>query len=88
MRSPMRDTIALLMELIWKNQPVTTQDMGYLSLMETCFNRSTTYLVLRDMVDLGYIRQDGPEQICTALITPEEFWKIIDEDIDRKYRRP
>lgn len=58
-------------EIIWANEPVTTNQLTKLCLEQLEWKRTTTYTVLKKLCDKGIFKTEN--SIVTALISKHEF---------------
>lgn len=59
-------------DIIWQNEPVSTQELVRLCEAQLQWKRTTTYTVLKRLADRGLFRNDGGR--VTSLISREEFY--------------
>ena len=57
-------------DIIWANQPLSTQQLVQLCETELQWKRTTTYTVLKKLCEKGLFQNDGG--IVTSLISKEE----------------
>lgn len=69
------DSEIKLMEILWKNEPVTAKAVSRIAEKEIGWNKNTTYTVLKKLIDKGYVRRDEPDFVCTSLISKSEIQK-------------
>ena len=58
-------------EMIWANEPITTNQLTKLCLENLEWKRTTTYTVLKKLCDKGLFRTEN--SVVTALISRAEF---------------
>jgi predicted transcriptional regulator len=58
-------------EIIWTNEPVTTNQLTKLCLEQLEWKRTTTYTVLKKLCDKGIFKTEN--SIVTSLISKHEF---------------
>ena len=58
-------------EIVWANEPMTTNQLIKLCADELEWKRTTTYTVLKKLCDKGILKTEN--SIVTALISKEEF---------------
>ena len=58
-------------EIIWANEPVTTNQLTKLCLEQLEWKRTTTYTVLKKLCDKGIFKTEN--SMVTALISKNEF---------------
>ncbi|MBQ3202993.1 MAG: BlaI/MecI/CopY family transcriptional regulator [Clostridia bacterium] len=59
-------------DIIWANQPLSTQNLVQLCESELQWKRTTTYTVLKRLAERGLFRNEGGQ--VTALISRDEFY--------------
>ena len=59
-------------DIIWQNEPLSTQELTRLCESELKWKRTTTYTVLKRLSERGVFRNEGGE--VTSCITREEFY--------------
>lgn len=59
-------------DIIWANQPLSTQRLVQLCESELQWKRTTTYTVLKRLAERGLFQNDGGQ--VTALISRDEFY--------------
>ncbi|MBR2320162.1 MAG: BlaI/MecI/CopY family transcriptional regulator [Clostridia bacterium] len=59
-------------DIIWANQPLSTQRLVQLCEAELQWKRTTTYTVLKRLAERGLFRNEGGQ--VTALISRDEFY--------------
>lgn len=59
-------------DIIWANEPLSTQRLVQLCEAELEWKRTTTYTVLKRLSDRGLFRNDGGQ--VTSLISRDEFY--------------
>ncbi|MBO4418377.1 MAG: BlaI/MecI/CopY family transcriptional regulator [Oscillospiraceae bacterium] len=69
------DSEMKIMELIWKNEPVSAKELSLLALEEIGWNKNTTYTVIKKLIDKGCVRREEPGFMCSSLITKGEIQK-------------
>lgn len=81
------DSELRLMEIIWREWPVSAKDISLMAANETGWNKNTTYTILKKLVEKNAVRRTDPNFICEPLITREqvqldETRKLIDKLYD------
>ena len=72
-------------EIIWTNEPVTTNQLTRLCLEQLEWKRTTTYTVLKKLCDKGLFRTEN--SIVTALVSKAEFEGMQSEQfVDETFR--
>lgn len=63
------DSEIKLMEIIWRDEPVSAKAVSLAAEKEIGWNKNTTYTVLKKLIDKGYVRREEPGFVCSSLIT-------------------
>ena len=72
-------------EIIWANEPLTTNQLTRLCLEQLEWKRTTTYTVLKKLCDKGLFRTEN--SIVTALVSKAEFEGMQSEQfVDETFR--
>lgn len=66
-------------DIIWQNQPLTTQELVKLSEAQLGWKRTTTYTVLKRLADRGLFQSENG--VVTAAITRDEFYARQSEQV-------
>lgn len=66
-------------DIIWQNQPMTTQELVKRCENELEWKRTTTYTVLKRLSDRGLFKND--EGVVTACLSREEFYARQSEQV-------
>ena len=69
------DSEMKIMELIWKNEPVSAKELSLLAQNDIGWNKNTTYTVIKKVIEKGYVKREAPDFICSSLISREEVSK-------------
>lgn len=69
------DSEMKIMELIWKNEPVSAKELSLLAQNDIGWNKNTTYTVIKKVIEKGYVKREDPDFICSSLISREEVSK-------------
>ena len=75
MTSVLFDSEWKIMDLIWKNEPISAKEVSRLAEETIGWNKNTTYTVIKKLEAKGFIRRDEPGFICTPLVSQEEMQK-------------
>ncbi len=59
-------------DIIWQNEPLSTQELTHLCETELKWKRTTTYTVLKRLAQRGLFRNDGGQ--VTSCLPREEFY--------------
>lgn len=59
-------------DIIWQNEPLSTQELTRLCEKELKWKRTTTYTVLGRLTERGLFRKDGTQ--VSSCLTREEFY--------------
>ena len=72
-------------EIIWANEPLSTNQLTRLCLEQLEWKRTTTYTVLKKLCDKGLFRAEN--SIVTALVSKAEFEGMQSEQfVDETFR--
>ncbi len=66
-------------DIIWENEPMTTQNLVKACESQLDWKRTTTYTVLKRLTERGLFRNDGGT--VTACITRDEFYARQSEQV-------
>ena len=69
------DSEIKLMEIIWRQEPVSAKDVSRFAAEEIGWNKNTTYTVLKKLIEKGYVGREEPGFICTSRIRKSEVQK-------------
>lgn len=64
-------------EIIWQNEPISSNSLTKLCEEELGWKKSTTYTVLKRLCDKGIFKNNGGEVI--SLISKDEFYSLQSE---------
>ncbi len=57
------DSEMKIMELIWKNEPVSAKELSLLAQNDIGWNKNTTYTVIKKVIEKGYVKREDPDFI-------------------------
>ena len=63
------DSELKVMELIWKQEPISAKELSILADKEFGWNKNTTYTVIKKIEAKGYIKRIDPGFICVSAIS-------------------
>ena len=63
------------LEIVWQNEPVSAKNISIIANNTICWNKNTTYTVLKKLVEKGYIKRSEPGFICASLVSKSEVQK-------------
>lgn len=66
------DVEAKFADIIWENEPISSPDLVKICEQELNWKKSTTYTVLKKLIDRGIFQND--KSIVTARLSREEFY--------------
>lgn len=66
------DSELKVMEMIWKNEPVSAKEVARLAGEQIGWNKNTTYTVIKKLEAKKYLLRTEPGFICTSLISRDE----------------
>ena len=69
------DSEMKIMELIWKNEPISAKELSLLAQNDIGWNKNTTYTVIKKVIEKGDVKREDPDCICSSLISREEVSK-------------
>ncbi len=58
-----------LMEILWRNEPISAKDLSAIVTTEIGWNKNTTYTVIKKLVDKGIVNRSEPDYICRSLVS-------------------
>ncbi len=86
-RTKLFDSELKLMELVWKNAPVSAKELSLLAQAQIGWNKNTTYTILKKLVEKSAVKREEPNFVCTPLVTREEVLQAETESlIDRLFQ--
>lgn len=71
-----------VMQIVWKNEPLTSRELAEICFKELEWKKSTTYTMLKRLIEKGYIQNDNAT--VTSLISKEEVQKRESKDFIEK----
>ena len=75
-----------VMEIIWSNEPVSAKQVSLIAAETICWNKNTTYTVIKKLEAKGFLRRDEPGFICTSLVSRDEIQRSeIQSLVDRLF---
>lgn len=69
------DSELKVMEIIWKNEPVSAKQISLIATEAIGWNKNTTYTVIKKLEAKGFIKREEPGFVCTAVFTKDEILK-------------
>ena len=69
------DSEMKIMELIWKNEPISAKELSLIAEKDIGWNKNTTYTVIKKVIEKGYVKREDPDMICSSLISRDEVSK-------------
>ena len=75
MKEKLFESEAKVMEIIWDRGPISAKEISLIAEDTICWNKNTTYTVIKKLEAKGFIRRDDPGFICTPLVSQEEMQK-------------
>ena len=69
------DSEIKVMDIIWKNEPISAKEISLLAAKQIGWNKNTTYTVIKKIENKGYIKREEPGFICSSLISREHVCK-------------
>ncbi len=75
------DSELKVMELIWKNEPVSAKEISLMAAESIGWNKNTTYTVIKKLESKGFIKREEPGFICTSVYKREEIQRSEAESL-------
>ena len=75
MRKTLYDSETKIMDILWKNGPLTAKEISLIAGDTVGWNKNTTYTVIKKLVAKGFIRREEPGFLCTPLLSEKEAKK-------------
>lgn len=69
------DSEIKVMEIIWKNEPISAKQVSLIAAEQIGWNKNTTYTVIKKLEGKGYIKREEPGFICSSRISREDVCK-------------
>ena len=69
MTSVLFDSEWKIMDLIWKNEPISAKEVSRLAEETIGWNKNTTYTVVKKLVAKGVLKRTDPGFVCTSLVS-------------------
>lgn len=66
------DSELKVMEALWNGGDLTAGQLAKILKEQTCWNRNTTYTIIKKLIDKGAIERYEPNFTCKAMITKEQ----------------
>lgn len=64
-------------DIVWQNEPMTTNELIKICESELCWKRTTTYTVLKKLGEHGFFEMKN--SVVTALVSREEYYAAQSE---------
>ena len=75
-----------IMETLWREGQLTAKQLVNIMKEQVGWSRTTTYTIIKKLVDKGAVQRDEPDFICRALISREQAQRQeVDQLIDRMF---
>lgn len=75
-----------VMELLWKEGDITAKQLVHLLQQQVGWSRTTTYTVIKKLVDKGAVERLEPDFTCHALISKAQVQKAeVDSLINKMF---
>ncbi len=75
MKEKLFDSEAKVMEIIWKNSPISAKEISLIATETIGWNKNTTYTVIKKLESKGFIKREDPGFICTPLVSQSQIQK-------------
>ncbi|MDO4747691.1 MAG: BlaI/MecI/CopY family transcriptional regulator [Eubacteriales bacterium] len=75
MKEKLFDSEAKVMEIIWKNSPISAKEISLIATETIGWNKNTTYTVIKKLESKGFIKREDPGFICTPLVSQSQMQK-------------
>lgn len=62
-----------VMEIVWKNAPITAKEVTLIAAETIGWNKNTTYTVIKKLVEKGFLRREDPGFVCVPLVEKENI---------------
>ena len=72
MKEKLFDSEAKVMEIIWKNSPISAKEISLIATETIGWNKNTTYTIIKTLVEMGAVERSEPDFLCTPLLSLEE----------------
>ena len=80
------DSELKVMELIWKNEPISAKEISLIANEKFDWNKNTTYTIIKKLIEKGFVNRKDPNFICTSVISKDEVCKAETQNlIDRLF---
>ena len=75
MKEKLFDSEAKVMEILWKNSPISAKDISLIAAESIGWNKNTTYTVIKKLEAKGFLHREDPGFICTPLVSQSQMQK-------------
>ena len=69
------DSEIKVMDIIWRNEPVSAKQISLIAADTIGWNKNTTYTIIKKLQSKGYVQRFDPGFVCTSLISRDEIQK-------------
>ena len=76
MKEKLFDSEAKVMEILWKNSPISAKDISLIAAESIGWNKNTTYTVIKKLEAKGFLHRADPGFICTPLVSQSPMQKV------------
>lgn len=76
MKEKLFDSEAKVMEILWKNSPISAKDISLIAAESIGWNKNTTYTVIKKLEAKGFLHREDPGFICTPLVSKSQMQKV------------
>ena len=76
MKEKLFDSEAKVMEIIWKENPISAKEISLIAAETIGWNKNTTYTVIKKLEAKGFIQREDPGFICIPLVSQNQMQKV------------
>ena len=75
MQEKLYDSEAKVMEILWKEGPLSAKEISLIAARTIGWNKNTTYTVIKKLEAKGFLRRSEPGFLCTPLVSKNQIQK-------------
>ncbi len=75
MKDKLFESEAKIMEILWRQGPLSAKQISLIAADTVGWNKNTTYTVIKKLEAKGFLRRDDPGFLCTPLVSRKEVQK-------------
>ncbi len=79
------DSERKVMEVLWREGPITASEISKILKLDIGWNRNTTYTVINKCIQKGYVTRGEKKFLCTPVVTKDEARKNELQELLSKY---